>query len=85
MDFPCGWQEEASNQGAWEFANDRLNFILRRLDQKNEKRRQIIYVGRQASASPATGNLKIHNEEQAFLIDQALNGKEEDILQPYLS
>ncbi len=78
-------QEEASNQGAWEFVNDRLNFILRSLDQKTNNSRQVIYVGRQASAAPATGTLKIHNEEQAFLIDQALNGKEEEIVQPYLS
>ena len=25
-------QEEASNQGAWEFINDRLNYILKVLD-----------------------------------------------------
>ena len=66
-------QEEASNQGAWEFINDRLNNILRLLDNKKTKMREIIYVGREASASPASGALKIHNEEQAFLIDQALN------------
>ena len=59
-------QEEASNQGAWEFINDRLNNILRLLDNKKTKMREIIYVGREASASPASGALKIHNEEQAF-------------------
>ena len=52
---------------------------------KKTKMREIIYVGREASASPASGALKIHNEEQAFLIDQALNAKEEDIGKPYLA
>ena len=77
-------QEEPSNQGSWHFVSDRLNYILNNLDQKTKRRRNVIYVGRRASASPATGALKIHNKEQAFLIDQALNGKESDIVQPYI-
>lgn len=77
-------QEEASNQGAWHFVSDRLNYILDQLDKKAKNSRHIIYVGRKASASPATGALKVHNKEQAFLIDQALNGKENDIAQPYM-
>jgi 2-oxoglutarate dehydrogenase E1 component len=77
-------QEEPSNQGSWHFVSDRLNYILKNLDQKTKRRRNVIYVGRRASASPATGALKIHNKEQAFLIDQALNGKESDIVQPYI-
>ena len=77
-------QEEPSNQGSWHFVSDRLNYILSNLDQKTKRRRNVIYVGRRASASPATGALKIHNKEQAFLIDQALNGKESDIVQPYI-
>jgi 2-oxoglutarate dehydrogenase E1 component len=76
-------QEEASNQGSWYFVSDRLNYILSTLDQKTKGPRSVIYVGRRASASPATGALKVHNKEQSFLIDQALNGKESDIMQPY--
>ncbi|MDC0196267.1 2-oxoglutarate dehydrogenase E1 component [Gammaproteobacteria bacterium] len=76
-------QEEASNQGSWHFVSDRLNYILKTLDNKSKHSRKIIYVGRRASASPATGALKVHNKEQTFLIDQALNGKESDIMQPY--
>ena len=78
-------QEEASNQGAWHFVSDRLNYIISELDKKVKRQRNIIYTGRQASASPATGALKVHIKEQAFLIDQALNGKERDIVQPYMS
>ena len=76
-------QEEASNQGSWHFVSDRLNYILSTLDKKNKAPRRVIYVGRRASASPATGALKVHNKEQSFLVDQALNGKESDIMQPY--
>jgi 2-oxoglutarate dehydrogenase E1 component len=77
-------QEESSNQGAWHFASDRLNYILSDLDKKAKKARRIIYVGRKASASPATGSLKVHTKEQAFLVDQALTAKEKDIVQPYM-
>jgi 2-oxoglutarate dehydrogenase E1 component len=77
-------QEEASNQGSWHFVSDRLNYILSTLDLKTKRNRGVIYVGRRASASPATGALKVHNKEQSLLVDQALNGKESDITQPYI-
>ena len=77
-------QEEPSNQGSWHFVSDRLNYILTTLDEKTKRNRNIIYVGRQASASPATGALKIHNKEQDFLIGQALNGEKNEIKQPYM-
>jgi 2-oxoglutarate dehydrogenase E1 component len=76
-------QEEASNQGSWYFVSDRLNYILSTIDKQNKGPRRVIYVGRRASASPATGALKVHDKEQSFLVDQALNGKESDIVQPY--
>ncbi|MEN3328491.1 MAG: 2-oxoglutarate dehydrogenase component, partial [Acidobacteriota bacterium] len=52
-------QEEPQNMGGWTFVRDRL---------ENAK-----YVGRSASASPATGSYSIHQKEQAALIDEALN------------
>ena len=51
-------QEEPQNMGGWTFVRDRL---------ENPQ-----YVGRSASASPATGSYSIHQKEQADLINQAL-------------
>ena len=77
-------QEEPSNQGPWHFVSDRLNYILNNIDKNTQRHRNIIYVGRQASASPATGALKVHNKEQDSIIDQALNRKKNEITQPYM-
>lgn len=77
-------QEESSNQGSWHFVSDRLNYILSLLEKESKKTRRVIFAGRKASASPASGSLKVHNKEQAFLVDQALSGKAKDIAQPYM-
>ena len=58
-------QEEPKNMGAWFFVSDRIQQILA----KNQKLR---YAGRQASASPAAGQKKIHDAEQLQLVMQAL-------------
>ncbi len=58
-------QEEPRNMGAWAFVNIRLQEIL----QKGQK---LSYAGRQASASPAAGQKKIHDAEQDRLIRLAL-------------
>ena len=52
-------QEEPQNMGGWTFVQNRL---------ENPQ-----YVGRSASASPATGSYSIHQKEQADLISAALN------------
>ena len=62
-------QEEPENMGAWHFVDRRLEAVLSGLDVKAKRPR---YVGRPAAASPATGLLKRHNQEQARLIDEAL-------------
>ncbi|MGY8999486.1 MAG: 2-oxoglutarate dehydrogenase E1 component [Rhodospirillales bacterium] len=77
-------QEEGSNQGAWHFISDRLNYILNSIEKDNKNIRRVIYVGRKASASPATGSFKVHTKEQLFLVEQALRAEEKDILQPYI-
>jgi 2-oxoglutarate dehydrogenase E1 component len=41
------------------------------------------YMGRRAAASPATGLLRHHNEEQARIVEYALTGKREDLFQPF--
>ena len=62
------------------FVLPRLEFILEELDHKMKKP---IYVGRHASASPATGSGKEHQEEQATLVEQALTVKLDDLPQPF--
>ncbi len=58
-------QEEPKNMGAWSFLSPRLS------EQLNEGQ-SLRYAGRQASASPATGQKKIHEKEQEVLIEQAM-------------
>ncbi len=66
-------QEEPENNGAWTFVDRRIERVLSALKHK-AKRPQ--YVGRAASASPATGLAKTHAAEQAALVAQALGLKE---------
>jgi 2-oxoglutarate dehydrogenase E1 component len=54
-------QEESQNMGAWSFVEP----LLRKMHL------QVEYVGRDASASPATGSAKIHEVEQKALIEHA--------------
>ena len=58
-------QEEPQNMGGWTFVQDRLENLLPNCDRPR-------YVGRSASASPATGSYSIHQKEQHELIEQAL-------------
>ena len=57
-------QEESQNMGGWSFVEPRLRGMGY----------EVAYVGRDASASPAVGSLKIHQREQAELVEAALNG-----------
>jgi 2-oxoglutarate dehydrogenase E1 component len=57
-------QEEPQNMGGWTFVQDRLELLL------SERPK---YVGRSASASPATGSYSIHQREQAELLEEALS------------
>ena len=58
-------QEEAKNMGGWTFVEPRLMNLLPACQKP-------FYVGRTASASPATGSYTIHELEQRRLVDQAL-------------
>ena len=61
-------QEEPKNMGGWTFVEPRLVNFVPSIDRP-------IYVGRSASASPATGSYSIHQAEQAELISKALTVK----------
>ena len=58
-------QEEPQNMGGWTFVQERLENLLPACERPK-------YVGRSASASPATGSYSIHQKEQAELIAEAL-------------
>jgi 2-oxoglutarate dehydrogenase E1 component len=57
-------QEEAQNMGAW-------NFVQQRLAPALAAAHSLRYVGRPESASPATGSLKTHRQQQAALVNAA--------------
>jgi 2-oxoglutarate dehydrogenase E1 component len=58
-------QEEPKNMGGWAFVEPRLTAIL-------PANATLRYVGRAASASPATGSYAIHNLEQENLVNDSL-------------
>lgn len=62
-------QEEPRNMGAWDYVDHKIERVLKAIDHKTKRPR---YVGRKKAASPATGLLKRHNEEQAQLVNEAL-------------
>jgi 2-oxoglutarate dehydrogenase E1 component len=65
-------QEEPKNMGGWYFMEDRLR------DLKPEAA-TLRYVGRDASASPATGSYSTHELEQKSIVEDALNIDTEEI------
>ena len=58
-------QEEPQNMGGWSFVEPRLREIL-------PANASLRYIGRSASASPATGSYAIHNLEQGQLVRDSL-------------
>ena len=56
-------QEEPSNMGAWSFVADRLRRVA--------TGRPVRLVARAASASPASGSLKVHEQEQRDVLRAA--------------
>jgi 2-oxoglutarate dehydrogenase E1 component len=62
-------QEEPKNQGAWTFVEPNLEWVLTRINAASARPR---YVGRQASASPATGLAARHKAEQEAIVNEAL-------------
>jgi 2-oxoglutarate dehydrogenase E1 component len=59
-------QEEPRNMGAWRFVSELMQPMLA------STRRELRYVGRPESASPAGGSGKRHQQEQAEIINDAL-------------
>jgi len=62
-------QEEPKNMGAWSFIEPSIEWSL---GQIKAKHRRPIYVGRPASASPATGLMSRHKRELDEFLNDAL-------------
>jgi 2-oxoglutarate dehydrogenase E1 component len=65
-------QEEPRNMGGW-------TFIRSRLEELKPEKATLRYVGRVASASPATGSYAIHELEQKRIVDEALGNEGDEI------
>ena len=63
-------QEEPRNMGSWTFVRD---YLEEAMDAAGMKSARPIYVGRKEAASPATGSAGRHREEQAALVESALD------------
>ena len=59
-------QEEPQNMGGWTFVEPRLQNLLPGCERP-------VYIGRTASASPATGSYSIHQKEQSKIVAGALS------------
>ncbi len=59
-------QEEPLNQGAWYQIQHQLRVCI-------TDKQQLIYVGREASASPAAGYYAVHNQQQQGIVNAALS------------
>ncbi|KOR27137.1 hypothetical protein TI04_13895, partial [Achromatium sp. WMS2] len=66
-------QEEPQNQGAWDNIKHRLRNLL-------GSSKRLYYVGRSASAAPAVGNYQVHVLQREQIIDAALNGRVDPVM-----
>jgi 2-oxoglutarate dehydrogenase E1 component len=62
-------QEEPRNMGPWRFMQEQLQPLLAATG------RELRYVGRPESASPATGSGRRHQEEQAAITSEAMSDR----------
>jgi len=68
-------QEEPKNQGAWHYIAPLLRGVL-------GAEVDFEYVGRDEAASPASGNYKIHQTEEAAILDEALRRQKPRAAEP---
>lgn len=65
-------QEEPKNMGGWDFVEERIASV-------KPAGMTLTFVGRSASASPATGSYSIHELEQKAIVDKALLEETDEI------
>ena len=63
-------QEEPQNMGAWNSARNYIEWTLKHIKADNKT---VNYIGRQPSASPATGYLKKHLAQQKKIIEKVFS------------
>ncbi len=68
-------QEEPKNMGAWQFIEDRLKSVLHIIGSK----RELFFIGRRASASPATGVFDRHIANQKNIIRLATEASLDEV------
>ncbi len=66
----CWVQEEPRNRGAWQFMAEQFGQYFPGI--------RLEYIGREASASPATGSLREHGEEQIAIVSTAMEDHEKN-------
>ena len=69
-------QEEPSNMGAYFFVRERIESVLLSLEAETK---ELIFIGRRSSASPATGVQARHTQNQKNIIDLALKANKKEI------
>ena len=62
-------QEEPQNMGAW---NTARNYIEWTLNHINATSKEVRYIGRKPAASPATGYIKRHIDQQKQIVEKVL-------------
>jgi len=63
-------QEEPQNMGAWNTVRNYIEWSLNYIDAENK---EIRYIGRKPAASPATGYIKKHIDQQKQIVEKVLS------------
>ncbi len=63
-------QEEPLNMGAWNSARNYIEWTLDHIDAENK---EVKYIGRKPAASPATGYIKRHIDQQKQIVEKVLS------------
>ena len=69
-------QEEPSNMGAFRFIKHRVESVMASMNRNKE----LLFIGRKASASPATGILDRHIENQKNILRLAIEADKQEII-----
>ena len=70
-------QEEPKNMGAYGFVKRRIESVMKKINMKQKK---LLYVGRRAAASPATGVFDRHLANQKNILRLAIEAEKQEIL-----
>tara|TARA_Y100000590_G_scaffold307280_1_gene346881 strand:+ start:6158 stop:9061 length:2904 start_codon:yes stop_codon:yes gene_type:complete len=63
-------QEEPQNMGAWNTARNYIEWTLNHIDASDK---EVRYIGRKPAASPATGYIKRHIDQQKQIVEKVLS------------